>query len=365
MYISATGMICPVGLNADSACSAMRSGIANFDELPYYDTSGELVIGSVVPGLTADFESLDRLVELLSRAITDCLSDEPHELLHNMPLLVGLAEPGRPGGGAGLADLIIARVERQLKLRFHAGLSHTLPKGHTAGFEAMRLARYLLQNDGVPACLVCGVDSYINADSLLWLEQHWRLKTADNSNGVIPGETAAAVLVRPQPTSPTHTLVNVAGLGFAVEKVSIHSEEPFLSLGLTAAARAALGEAGLPMNEIAFRLSDATGEQYSFKEQGLTVTRLIKVPVEELPIWHCADSIGDTGAAAGVCQLVSGYHAFAKGYAPGDRALCFTSAVLGDRASLVLERRESGVERDTARSTGAALTRPRRKRHGL
>lgn len=339
MYISATGMICPVGLMAAPACAAMRAGIAGFEELPYYDTSGELVIGSTVPLLTADFENPDRPIELLTRAIAECLSDEPRESLHKVPLLVGLAEPDRAGGGAGLANSIISRVERQLELRFHTDLSRTLPKGHTAGFEGICVARDLLQKERLPACLVCGVDSYINADSLLWLEEHRRLKTADNSDGVIPGEAAAAVLVRPKPMSSKPAIVNVAGLGFAMERVSVLSEEPFLGLGLAAAAKAALNEADLPMNEIAFRISDATGEQYGFKEQALTVTRLIKIPVKELPIWHCADSIGDTGAAAGVCQLVIGYHAFAKGYAPGDRALCFTSAVPGERATLVLQRK--------------------------
>ena len=68
-------------------------------------------------------------------------------------------------------------------------------------------------------------------------------------------------------------------------------------------------------------------------------SRLIKVHMESLPIWHCADAIGDTGAAAGLCQLVIAFHAFAKGYAPGDRALGCTSSVAGDRAALVLQRR--------------------------
>ena len=43
-----------------------------------------------------------------------------------------------------------------------------------------------------PACLVCGVDSYINARSLHWLDRNSRLKTPANSDGVIPGEAAAA-----------------------------------------------------------------------------------------------------------------------------------------------------------------------------
>ena len=79
-------------------------------------------------------------------------------------------------------------------------------------------------------------------------------------------------------------------------------------------------------------------EQYGFKEQGLMVARLVKSHMDSLPIWHFADAIGDTGAAAGICQLVGAFHAFAKGYAPGHLALCCTCAVRGGRAAAVVQR---------------------------
>jgi 3-oxoacyl-[acyl-carrier-protein] synthase-1 len=195
--------------------------------------------------------------------------------------------------------------------------------------------------------VVCGVDSYINASSLLWLDQHSRLKTAMNSNGVIPGEAAACVLVERTEAEPKQVCVaRLVGLGFAQEKAPILSEDPLLGLGLAEAARNALGEAQLPMHEIDYRLSDVTGESYGFKEQALMLSRLLKVRRESLPVWHCADSIGETGAAAGVCQLVIAVHAWRKPYAPGKRAICCTSAVPGHRAVAVLERE---VFKDAAR----------------
>lgn len=117
-----------------------------------------------------------------------------------------------------------------------------------------------------------------------------------------PGEAAAAIYVN-RPPATTQTQVQVTGLGFGQEKATISSEEPLLGLGLTAAARAALAEAGLQLHEMDFRPSDATGEAYGCKEQALLVARLHRVWKPEVPHWHCADSIGDCGAAAGVCQL--------------------------------------------------------------
>jgi 3-oxoacyl-[acyl-carrier-protein] synthase-1 len=177
-----------------------------------------------------------------------------------------------------------------------------------------------------------------------------------NSNGVIPGEAAACVLVERSEAEPKQVCVaRVVGLGFAQEKAPILSEDPLLGLGLTEAARSALAEAQLPMHEIDYRLSDVTGESYGFKEQALMLSRLLKVRRECLPIWQCADSIGETGAAAGVCQLVAAVHAWRKRYAPGKRAICCTSAVPGYRAVAVLQRE---VFKDAAHDGSAATSPP-------
>ncbi len=341
MYITATGMVCSVGLNAAAACAAMRAGIANFAELPYHDNQGEPIIGAMVPGLTRTFKREEHLIEMLAMALVDCLQNKTLEPSSNIPLFVSLAEPERPGGCAVLADSIIGRLQNKFNINFHPDLSQTIQKGHTGGFDALRTARKLLQDTRIPACLICGVDSYINASSMLWLDQHWRLKTDENSDGVIPGEAAAAVLLQRQAEPDSKIGVRITGLGFGYEKANVLSEEPLLGLGLTDAARSALAEAGIKMHEIDFRISDVTGESYGFKEQALVLSRLMRARRDELPIWQCAEAIGDCGAAAGVCQIVIARESFIKGYAPGDHAACFTSAVLGNRAVVLLRRKGS------------------------
>ena len=340
MYITSTGMVCPVGRNAAAACAAMRAGIAKFDELPYLDSRIEPIIGAAVPSLDDGLRRYERVAALLSGAVADCLGETVPDMVAEVPLLVGLAEPGRPGGSAEMADAVVREMRRQLGLSFHPRLSRAFTLGHTSGFHAVRYARELLQEAHAPACLVCGVDSYINARSLRWLERHGRLKTAENSDGVIPGEAAAAVMIHPRLVRGQGALVEVIGLGFAHEAAGVLSEEPLLAPGLTAAARAALAEARVGMHDIDFRLSDVTGERYGFKEHALALTRLLRRRREDVPLWHCADSIGDTGAAAGICQLVIACHAFLKCYAPGNFAIGFTSAVLGDRAVIVLKRQD-------------------------
>lgn len=353
MDIVATGMVCSVGLTADTACAAMRAKVAGFDELPYVDNDGEPIVGAAVPGLAPDLKRQERLVELLVMAMEDCLASGQVGATTRIPLLVGLAESDRPGGGGPFAGTFIASVEARLESRFDAKRSAAVPRGHVAGFECLRRARELLKDPTVPACLVCGVDSYINAASLHWLDRHSRLKTLPNSDGVIPGEAAACVLVvRPEPEPRGGCVARVAGLGFGREEAAVMTEEPLLGLGLAAAGRAALAEAGLTMHEIDLRLSDVGGESYGFREQVLLLCRLQKEPRESLPLWHHAESIGETGAASSVVQLVDVRRAFHKGYAPGGRVLCLTSSDSGSRAVAVLESRLSSEAHASKQTAG-------------
>src|SRR5207245_2934216 len=196
MDLAATGMVCSVGLTASAACAALRAGIAKFDELPYWDDNALPDVGAAVPALNFDVQFGPRIVEMLAMALNDCLAQMRGEPLQKVPLLIALAEKGRPGGCAWLADKITSQVEERLGIKFHSTLSRAIPRGHMAGVECLRIARELLQTAAVPGCLVCGVDSYLNASSLYWLDKAWRLKREGHTDGVIPGEAAAAVYVQ-------------------------------------------------------------------------------------------------------------------------------------------------------------------------
>ena len=340
MDIVAAGMVCSVGLTAESACAAIRARVAQFEELPYLDSRVKPIVGAVVPGLDEGLTRLERLSALLAAAVSDCVGSSPAVSWSKVPLLLGLAEPERPGSGAVAAESIRGEVEWQLGVAFHPQYSRSFPRGHVSGMVALDAARVLLRSGHVPACLVAGVDSFVNAHALRWLEASGRLKTEENSDGIIPGEASAAVLVRPRGEPGDGTTASVMGIGFASEQATVLSEDPLLGLGLTAAVRSALAESGLALHQIDFRLSDVTGEQYGFREQALMLARLVRIRREALPIWHCTDSIGDTGAAASVCQLVIARQAFRRGYAPGPYALCCASSVTGERGASVLNKAE-------------------------
>ena len=114
--------------------------------------------------------------------------------------------------------------------------------GRVSGAVGIREASKLVNEQGFGPIIVAGVDSYLVAGTLNSLNGRRRLLTESNSNGFIPGEAGAAVLVGPDGGGPGLAILS---LGLAVEKATIESDEPLRGEGLAAAYRQALGAAGL------------------------------------------------------------------------------------------------------------------------
>jgi 3-oxoacyl-[acyl-carrier-protein] synthase-1 len=92
-----------------------------------------------------------------------------------------------------------------------------------------------------------------------------------------------------------------------------------------------------------YRITDSNGEQYLFKEAALAVTRTLRTRKELFEIWHPADCIGETGAAAAICALGVALAATRKHYAPGNGALCHFSGEDGERIAMILAAADQGV----------------------
>lgn len=335
--ILAAGMVTGVGLDAASSCAAIRCGIDNFSETRFMDKGGEWIIGSQVP-LEQPWRGLPRLVHMVVPAIGECLAHVGNVRTDMIPLLLCVAETGRPGRLKGLDDELLATVQTELDVRFHAR-SAVIARGRVAGGLAMIEARKLIYEERLPFCIIAGVDSFLIASTLAGYEEKSRLLTSKNSNGFIPGEAGSAVLVGPQ------SAVNLLclGIGAGQEKATVDSEEPLRAEGMVQAFQSALTEAGCSIGDLDYRITDSNGEQYWFKEAALALTRTLRVRKEQFDIWHPADCIGEVGAAAVPCALGVALAATRKNYAPGRGPLCHFSSDDGVRLAMVLAADRGGV----------------------
>ena len=335
LAIVRTGLVSSVGLSSPAACAAIRAKVTNPTETRFIDADGEWIMAHQVP-LERPWSGRTKLVKMAALAIEECLVDVARDNWIDIPLLLCVAEPERPGRVSGLEDRLFDELQRELGVAF-AAHSLVIPHGRVSVATALAHARNLTNEGGASCALIAAVDSLVAWATLSGYERESRLLTARNSNGFMPGEGAAAILVSPRPRDPEGTWIT--GIGFAVEKATITSDEPLRGDGLSAAIKRALSDAGCGLHDLDLRVADVSGEQYYFKEAALAVSRVLRARKSSLEIWHPAECIGEAGAVAGLASLTVAEAACRKAYAPGPGILCHAANDAGHRAAVVLHNR--------------------------
>ena len=337
LTVLASGMVTNIGLTGAATRAALRAMVSNFAETRFLN-DGAPQVGATVD-LRPPYRGLPRLVHLVAPAIQECLAAVKWRPEH-VPLLMCVSEAKRPGRPEDLDARILAEVGGALGVRFHAK-SVVIARGRVGATVAVDLARRLCAGDGVPGCLVAGTDSLLNASTLAEFGARNRLLTEKNSDGFIPGEAGAAVILGPAAKASAGHLV-LRGVGLARESATIDSEEPLRGVGLAAAVRGAMNDGGVTLAVTDYRLTDLSGIQYYFKEASLALSRTLRQLKPEFRLWHTADCIGEVGAAIG--PIVLGYAAAASshGFAPGPGVLCHFSNEDDERAAMIWQTEQAG-----------------------
>jgi 3-oxoacyl-[acyl-carrier-protein] synthase-1 len=332
--IVSMGLATSVGLTAPSSCAAIRAKLTNPCETRFIDSGGEWIRGHRVP-LEQPWSGRTRLRKMATRAIRECLAPIPEASWPGIPLLLCVAERERPGRTDDVEDELLAEVCAELGVRF-GEQSQVIPRGRVSGSIALLRARRLLMEKRAEFVLIAATDSLLSWPTVSAYESADRVLTSVNSNGFLPGEAAAAILLG-HPSGGSQLVC--IGLGFGQEPAPIDSEEPLRADGLVQAIGNALDEAGCQMHEIDLRIADMSGEHYYFKEASLAMSRLLRERKEEFPIWHHAECIGECGAASGLVSYIVACVACQKGYAPGPRILCQAAGDNAERAAAIFEYR--------------------------
>lgn len=331
LAIVGSGLVCGVGLTAPASCAAIRCGLNGFQETRFMGATGDWIVGSEVPW-PEPCNGTAKLGRMLSAVVEESFAAHPALSPQDTPIIVCIAERERPGRPSNLKQAIVDALASELP--WHPE-SKVVSQGRVGGVVALREARELVYGGRHPAVVVAAVDSYLSGPTLSAYEEAGRLLTPANSNGFIPGEAAAAVVVK-RPVADAERQLIALGLGFGVEPATVESDRPLRADGLVEAIRNALRDGGTTIDSLDFRISDVSGEQYGFKEAALALARLLRIRKAEFDIWHPADCIGEVGAAAGVAALNVLWAAARKGYLKGAGILSHFGNDDGKRAAAVL-----------------------------
>jgi len=253
---------------------------------------------------------------------------------------IALAAPApRPGLPDHLPEDLLDSLTASFGATFAARA--VFPNGHAAGLIALDAACRKIAQGAVDACVVAGVDSYIDPQTLEWLEESDQLHGAgalNNAWGFIPGEGAAALLVvsnKVVDKFPELPRAQILGLGIDKEMNRIKSSSVCVGTGLSQAFRAAIQH--LPGGHILSDVyCDMNGEPYRADEYGFSCLRIKECLRMASDFVAPADCWGDVGAASAVLHISLAMIAGSKGYAKGDSALVWASSEEGERGAVVL-----------------------------
>lgn len=338
LYLSALGASTPVGRNVWTSAAAARAGVCGFCEHPYMvDTAGEPMRIARAPWIDIEVEGVERYAELLLPAI-----DEAMVAWYGAPARIGLAlvlPPQRPGRPASLASDLLVRIEHRYPGRFGGALA--FETGHAGGHLALEAAVRSCAAGSIEACMVCAVDSYLDPETLDWIEACDQLHGGgplNNAWGFVPGEAAGVALVGGADFVQRHGLTPMAAIdavGIGHENMVPGSDEPITGEGLSQAFRAALAELanGARIDNV---VCDMNGEAWRADEYGFAVLRGGDRFRAATAFIAPADCWGDVGAAGLPLHMALAAIGHLKRYDKGPLSMVWGSSASGERGAVLL-----------------------------
>jgi hypothetical protein len=299
----------------------------------FIDASGERVMMCAAPAVPPDLGAVERAAALAQLALSGLGSaiEAPRRpvLLLALPERYAEADVSFTLTDEGRAFLKAMRAGfptplRQIEIE-------AFPFGRAAGAVAMRRALELVGEGRL--VIWGGVDTLYDWTTLEALERADRLMTVANIDGVRPGEGAAFMAVAPAEAGDG---IRVLGIGTGREPHPIGSEEPCLSLGLSAALETAVAPLRAAGRRTNCWLLDNTHEAYATRELQNIIARFGDVLGLQGELQMPLRELGDVGAAAMPLLAVLAAEAWRLGYANDDAAVITGCSQGGARGALLL-----------------------------
>ncbi len=369
------GMVSSLGHDVATSCATARAGMTRPSGFEYVvgnsdETMPEDLTVHAVYALTKGFSGDARLMRLVEAALGDLLEQFPLQPWAGarVGFFVSLPPAMRPRTGAPLiADPVerelfleqaqaaptVDDTQRAMKILTRAAqlsgwqgtphLRKVFVSGTTATAEAMAEAMTELRMGNMEFAIVLSVDSWIDYETITWLDETHRLKTPEFPAGLQPGEACTALVLEQE----TRCRQRQAPVLARMDSIQVAQEERFLLSGKIPTGRTTaellyrLGSAaGWSEESPPWVLTDHNGETYRATEWGNVLCHLGEhLPYFQDPItWVPALAFGDTGASYGGVAVCMALRAFARSYAPRTVAAITCSSDGPQRATMLVRQ---------------------------
>ena len=334
--ITATGMITPVGANAEMTAASVRSGISTYQESAILNKQFNPMILSLVaddalPELEDELkqQALTSRQQRMLRLATPAIQQLAEKLDSPVPLM--LCGPEKlPDRHSVVSDKFLKQLMVQSKAPIDLENSYVFPHGRAGGFYALEAAMQLLESGSHSQVMVGGVDSFLDLYLLATLDSENRILAEGVMDAFAPGEAAAFLLLK---QADNDSMVKLYPPGLADEPGHRYSQQPYKGEGLAnAVEEALLNVQGASIKTV---FASFNGENFNAKEWGVAAIRNQKNLDSDFNIIHPADCYGDIGAATGPVLMALAFIGLQKGYYHKP-ALVWASSEIQQRAAVYM-----------------------------
>jgi len=331
-----------LGETAAETALLLRAGICNVQAGDFIDGAGHRVMLCASPSLPPDMPGPDRLLALAGHCLSvlhERTGTQAASRCENQPpvILLGLPERFAEGELALALNEAGRRFVQALRERLPGAWAdasiESFPYGRAAGALAMRRAVQLVDDDR--EVLWGGVDTLVDWDVIQSLERDDRLVTAENVDGIRPGEAAAFVSLVPA----SHGDLALLGLGLGREPCPVRSEAPCMSEGLSLALDSAVEPLRAAQARCHLWWLDTSYEAYATQEVQRMVARFGDVLGTDSEFQMPLKELGDVGAAALPLLATLAREWWKQGVARDDVAVLSGCSDSGGRGALLLASR--------------------------
>jgi 3-oxoacyl-[acyl-carrier-protein] synthase-1 len=326
--IGASSVLCAGGRGTEQLWATVRAGIACIKNSFVMDRHFDPIQMGLVPE--------DALAPLPEELESEPLPSSARRMLRLAgPTLAAVVETAAAGSDSGPAPVTVYLGLPQVNSSDAPWLANFLkylgtcsaapidtdssrifPVGRAAALVALEAAVMHLSQDPTATLVVGGVDTFLDLRRIAVLDGESRILGPQVMDGFIPGEGAAFFVLRDASAShanPSAIPVHVRGVATVADDGHRYGLAPALGEGLANAIEQLRGTPQVGGPPVASTFAAFNGENFDAKLWGVARLRHSDFFAPTMVMQHPADSIGDTGAAAGAILTALAAFAVSKG----------------------------------------------------
>ena len=314
LRIAAEGLCSALGYTMPRSAAAIRSRLNLFRETHFVGLGGKPVVGALVHGL--NIWGGQRQATLLRMTFEEvweraAAAEGPAFAPASTALLLLLPSAAQEAVPLHELHEAFRALTDGYGLHPASAAMHCGRGGVAAGIQ--RAAQWLAKDADTDApkvgiapvrhVVVLASDSLLTAPTVERLLAQRRLSEDQQTDALLPGEAAAAVMLTLEAAHCAAPEVWITGAAHGLDDWRLDTDTPLRALALTAVLRDAARQSGIDVADAEFHASGMNGEHWMAREIELALSRAMERKRAHFPHHRIAQFIGDAGTANAVATL--------------------------------------------------------------